>query len=79
MLLEIITGKRTVDEEGTNLVETSHGFLEAEARHRELLDPRIKETVTNDVADGEKQLEAVVTVVRLQRKKAGLGHRSNKY
>ncbi|CAN8288428.1 unnamed protein product [Cochlearia groenlandica] len=62
MLLEIITGKRAVDEEGTNLVETSRRFLDTKARHCELLDPRIKETVTND---GEKRLEAVVTVVRL--------------
>ncbi|KAL1219039.1 putative receptor-like protein kinase [Cardamine amara subsp. amara] len=68
VLLEIITGKRAVDE-GRNLVEMSQRFLVTKSRHRELVDPRIKDSIDDD--DGGKQLEAVVAVVRWCTEKEG--------
>ncbi|CAH2036268.1 unnamed protein product [Thlaspi arvense] len=68
MLLELITGKRAVDE-GRNLVETSQRLLVTKSRHVDLVDARIKDSIDDD--DGEKQLEAAVTVVRLCTEKEG--------
>lgn len=67
VLLELITGRRAVDE-GRNLVEMSQRFLLAKSKHLELVDPRIKDSI-NDA--GGKQLDAVVTVVRLCTEKEG--------
>ena len=67
VLLEIITGRRAV-EEGRNLVETSQRFLVTKSRHKDLVDPRIKDSIDDD---GERQLEAVVTVVRMCTEKEG--------
>ncbi|KAH0920873.1 hypothetical protein HID58_020891 [Brassica napus] len=67
VLLEIITGRRAV-EEGRNLVETSQRFLVTKSRHKDLVDPRIKDSIDDN---GERQLEAVVTVVRMCTEKEG--------
>ncbi|KAF3520061.1 hypothetical protein DY000_02059052 [Brassica cretica] len=69
VLLEIITGRRAVDE-GRNLVETSQRFLVTKSRHKDLVDPRIKDSIDDD-DNGERQLEAVVTVVRMCTEKEG--------
>ncbi|CAH8384183.1 unnamed protein product [Eruca vesicaria subsp. sativa] len=69
VLLEIITGRRAVDE-GINLVETSQRFLVTKARHKDLVDPRIKDSIDDD-DHGGKQLEAAVTVVRMCTEKEG--------
>lgn len=68
VLLEIITGRRAVHE-GMNLVEMSQRLLVNKTRHRDLVDPRIKDSIDDD--DGGKQLEAVVAVVRLCTEKEG--------
>lgn len=71
VLLEIITGKRAVDE-GRNLVELSQPLLVSESRRIDLVDPRIK-----DCIDGE-QLETVVAVVRWCTEKEGVARPSIK-
>ncbi|KAJ4917576.1 Protein kinase superfamily protein [Raphanus sativus] len=71
VLLEIITGRRAVDE-GRNLVETSQRFLVTKSRHKDLVDPRIKDSIDDDDdEEGGKQLEAVVRVVRMCTEKEG--------
>ncbi|XP_010525693.1 PREDICTED: probable receptor-like protein kinase At1g49730 isoform X2 [Tarenaya hassleriana] len=64
VLLEIITGRRVVDE-GRNIVETSQPLMLQESRHGDLVDPRIE-----DCIDGE-QLETMITVVRWCTEKEG--------
>ncbi|KAG5398275.1 hypothetical protein IGI04_020089 [Brassica rapa subsp. trilocularis] len=71
VLLEIITGRRAVDE-GRNLVEMSQPLLVSESRRVDLVDPRIK-----DCIDGE-QLETVVAVVRWCTEKEGVARPSIK-
>ncbi|CAA7030748.1 unnamed protein product [Microthlaspi erraticum] len=71
VLLEIITGRRAVDE-GRNLVEMSLPLLVSESRRIDLVDPRIK-----DCIDGE-QLETVVAVVRWCTEKEGVARPSIK-
>ncbi|XP_010461815.1 PREDICTED: probable receptor-like protein kinase At1g49730 isoform X1 [Camelina sativa] len=67
VLLELITGRRAVDE-GVNLVEMSQRFLLTKSKHRELVDPRINDSIDDA---GVKQLEAVVAVVRWCTEKEG--------
>ncbi|CAH8261041.1 unnamed protein product [Arabidopsis lyrata] len=71
VLLEIITGKRAVDE-GRNLVELCQPLLVSESRRIDLVDPRIK-----DCIDGE-QLETLVAVVRWCTEKEGVARPSIK-
>ncbi|KAL0899672.1 hypothetical protein Bca101_083633 [Brassica carinata] len=71
VLLEIITGRRAVDE-GRNLVEMSQPLLVSESRRVDLVDSRIK-----DCIDGE-QLETVVAVVRWCTEKEGVARPSIK-
>ncbi|KAF8054820.1 hypothetical protein N665_1312s0013 [Sinapis alba] len=71
VLLEIITGRRAVDER-RNLVEMSQPLLVSESRRVELVDSRIK-----DCIDGE-QLETVVAVVRWCTEKEGVARPSIK-
>ncbi|KFK35983.1 hypothetical protein AALP_AA4G063000 [Arabis alpina] len=67
LLLEIITGRTAVDE-GRNLVEVSQRLLANKARHRDLVDTRIKEYIGDEEG---KQLEAAVAVVRMCTEKEG--------
>lgn len=67
VLLELITGRRAVDE-GKNLVEMSQRFLLTKSKHWDLVDPRIKDSIDDA---GRKELEAVVAVVRWCTKKEG--------
>ncbi|ESQ47968.1 hypothetical protein EUTSA_v10020248mg [Eutrema salsugineum] len=71
VLLEIITGRRAVDE-GRNLVEMCQRLLVSESRRIELVDPRIKDRI-----DGE-QLETVVAVVRWCTEREGVARPSIK-
>ncbi|CAH8372846.1 unnamed protein product [Eruca vesicaria subsp. sativa] len=71
VLLEILTGRRAVDE-GRNLVEMSQPLLVSESRRIDLVDSRIK-----DCIDGE-QLETVVAVVRWCTEKEGVARPSIK-
>ncbi|KAJ0264462.1 Protein kinase domain-containing protein [Hirschfeldia incana] len=71
VLLEIITGRRAVDE-GRNLVEMCQPLLVSESRRVDLVDSRIK-----DCIDGE-QLETVVAVVRWCTEKEGVARPSIK-
>ncbi|CAE5959770.1 unnamed protein product [Arabidopsis arenosa] len=67
VLLELITGRRAVDE-GKNLVEMSQRNLLTKSKHRDLVDPRIKDSIDDA---GRKELEAVVAVVRWCTEKEG--------
>ncbi|CAH8255097.1 unnamed protein product [Arabidopsis lyrata] len=67
VLLELITGRRAVDE-GKNLVEMSQRFLLTKSKHWDLVDPRIKDSIDDA---GRKELEAVVAVVRWCTEKEG--------